>query len=161
MLASIVAASIWHRGAIPEDEKKYRHLKRVWLPVYDVIALAAGWLAFEYGSRLLYNIMAPALVDLVGLAYAGVAAVCFIGVAFPRLWAVEIGGKVLLVGLIVGYIAAIGLYSRVPVGDPPSWFIMAMLAGLLPMPLFRLGLLGEEQVVRRIKRRHRLQESAA
>lgn len=149
MLRRIAAASIWWPGAIPDAEWKYRHLKRLWLPVYDLIALIAGTFAVTFGSRLLYRILDPHLVDLVGGLYAVVATACLIGVAFPRLWAVEVAGKVILVGLIVGYIAAIGLYSNVP-GEPPAWFILAMLAGLIPMPLFRLGLLGEEWVVRRI-----------
>lgn len=161
VLGGLFAASIWHSGAIPKDEWKYRHLKRVWLPVYDFVAMVSGTLAFYFGSRLLYSILDAALVDVVGILYATIAAVCLLGVAFPKLWGVEIAGKVILVGLIVGYIAAIGLYSDIPAGDPPSWFIMAMLAGLLPMPMFRLGLLGEEQVVRRLKRaRHRRERIA-
>lgn len=152
-------ASIWHSGAIKPGEWKYRHLKRVWLPVYDVIAIIAGFLAFDLGSRLLYRLLSPPLVDFVGLTYAIIAAVCLLGVAFPALWAVEIVGKVILVGLIVGYIAAIAFYSTTPPGEPPPWFVVTMLAGLLPMPLFRLGLLGEEEVVRRMMRRFRGRES--
>lgn len=152
--------SIWHPDAIPPAEWKYRHLKRVWLPIYDLIAIIAGVFAFQIGSRLLYRLLDPDLVDVVGIAYAVVASVCLLGVAFPRLWVIEISGKVLLVGLIVGYISAIGLYSQTPPGEPPAWFVVTMLAGLLPMPLFRLGLLGEEEVVRRMKRRVRRQESA-
>ena len=152
-LRHLWALTIWAKGAIPSSEWKYRNLKRVWLPVYDGIAIVAGICAIEFGSRLLFRIFPGSLVDGVAALYAVVAFVCLVGVSFPRLWAVEVAGKVALVGLIVGYIAAIVFYSSNPPGEPPSWFIVSMLAGLLPMPLFRLSLLGEEWVTRLIKRR--------
>ncbi|WP_100813005.1 hypothetical protein [Microbacterium lacus] len=152
LLRAIGRASIWHSSAIPENEKKYRNLKRVWLPIYDVIAIIAGILAFVFGSRLLYRLLGPELVDTVGLVYSVVALVCLFGVAFPKLWAVEIAGKIILVGLVVGYIAAIMFYSTPAPNEPPPWFIVAMLAWGLPMALFRLSLLGEEQVTRHLKR---------
>lgn len=146
-------ATIWSRGAIPASEWKYRNLKRVWLPVYDAIAIVAGWAAMEFGSRLLFRIFDAELVDSVAGVYAAVAAVCLLGVSIPRLALVEVLGKVALVGLIAGYIAAIIFYSKNPPGEPPPWFIVSMLAGLLPMPLFRLSLLGEEWVTRLLRRR--------
>lgn len=148
-------ASIWSKGAIAPSEWKYRNLKRVWLPLFDVIAVAAAYFAYTQGSRLLYRIFGPELVDAFAALYGVVAIVCLLGVAFPRLWAVEVAGKSVLVGMIVAYIGAILLYSETPPGEPPSYFIVTMLAGLLPLPLFRLGLLGEEWVTRLIRRRQR------
>lgn len=143
--------SIWHKGSVPLSERKFRNLKRIYLPAYDVAAFITGLLAFHYGSRLLHRILGDQLVDAVGLLYALVAAVCFVGVAFPRLWVVEAIGKIILVGLLVSYMATLANFP-LP-GDPPNWFIIGMLSGLLPMPLFRLSLLGEEATTRWLGRR--------
>ncbi len=137
----LFAASIWAPGAIPPDEWKYRNLKRVWLPVYDFIAIAAGYFAWAHGSNILNRLFAPALVDVLGILMIIVATVCFAGVAFPRLWPVEMIGKVLLVGMVVGYISTILLFGR---DLPTNLFVVAMLGWGLPLAMFRLNLLGEE-----------------
>ena len=137
----LLAASIWAPGAIPPDEWKYRNLKRVWLPLYDVIAIVAGFFAFDQGSNLLNRLFEPWLVDTFGITMMVVATVCLAGVAFPSLWAVEMVGKVLLLGMVVTYIAAILFLSREPF---TNFFVVAMLAWGLPLALFRLNLLGEE-----------------
>lgn len=144
-------ASIWHPDAIPLEERKYRHLKRVWLPVYDVFAMGAGLSALIFGSRLLNRILSGWLVDLAGAGFALIALVCLLGVAFPGLWSVEMVGKSLLVGMVVAYMGAIVLYPTDP-HDIPNWFIVSMLAFGLPLACFRLTLLGEEWKERRAER---------
>lgn len=146
MLRRLLRATIWHPSAIPPDEWKFRNLKRVWLPLYDVIAIFAGVQAVLFGSDLLNRIFAPVLVDVLGGVFIVVACVCLLGVSFPRLWRVEIVGKVILVGMIAGYITAILSFSRPP---GPSLFVVGMLAFGLPLAMFRLNLLGEELKERR------------
>ena len=151
----LFAASIWARGAIPPDEWKYRWLKRLWLPIYDLFATAAGICAVVFGSRLLNRLLDGAMLDAVGIVFTGIAFVCLLGVAFPRLWLVEIVGKVILVGMIGAYMSAIVLYPTVP-NEAPNWFVFAMLGFGLPLAMFRLSLLGEEW-----KERHAEQERDA
>ncbi|WP_323986189.1 hypothetical protein [Microbacterium plantarum] len=139
-------ASIWHPDAIPPDEFKYRNLKRVWLPLYDAIAIFAGIQAIMFGSTILNRLFNPLMVDLFGGVLTGVAVVCLAGVAFPRLWAVEIVGKILLVGLVAGYVTTILLFSENP---GPNLFVVGMLTFGLPLAFFRLNLLGEEFKERR------------
>ena len=139
-------ASIWHPDALPPDEWKYRNLKRVWLPLYDVIAIFAGIQAVMYGSTILNRLFAPVMVDTLGLVMTLVATVCLAGVAFPRLWVVEIIGKVMLVGLVAGYVTTILLFSENP---GPNLFVVGMLTFGLPLAFFRLNLLGEEIKERR------------
>lgn len=138
--------TIWHPDAIPLDEWKYRNLKRVWLPVYDAIAIAAGVQAIIFGSTLLNRMFPPEIVDAFGIAMVLIATVCLFGVVFPRLWRVEIVGKVLLVGLIAGYVTTILLFSDNP---GPNLFVVGMLSFGLPLAFFRLSLLGEEYKERR------------
>ncbi|GAA4774731.1 hypothetical protein [Microbacterium gilvum] len=146
LLRRLWRASIWHPEAIPADEWKFRNLKRVWLPLYDCIAIYAGIQAMLYGSTLLNRLFPPEWVDSLGLLFTFVATVALLGVAFPRLYAVEIAGKVVLVGLVAGYVAAIIFFSRSP---EPNTFVVGMLAFGLPLAMFRLNLLGEEMKERR------------
>lgn len=152
-------ASIWHPDAIAWGERKYLNLKRVWLPVYDVIAILAGINAALYGSRLLDRIYGP-FTDLIGMFFSLVALVCLAGVAFPRLWAVEIIGKSILIGMVIAYIWAIILSpspEQVAAMEAPNWFIVTMLILPLPLPMFRLELLATEWADRRGDERRRQQ----
>lgn len=142
----LFAATIWAPGAIPPDEWKFRNLKRIWLPLYDLIAIYAGIQAVLFGSTILNRLFDPQLVDALGLAMVVVATVCLAGVAFPRLWLVEMIGKVMLVGLVAGYVTTILLFSEAPT---PNLFVVGMLTWGLPMAFFRLNLLGEEVKERR------------
>lgn len=150
-------ASIWHPDAIPLHERKYASLKRVWLPLYDVVAVVAGITAILYGSRLLDRLYGS-FTDVIGVFFSLVAVVCLAGVAFPKLWAVELAGKVVLVGMIVGYIGAI-IVSPSPeqllAREAPSWFIVAMLALNLWLPLWRIENLTVEWADRRADDRRR------
>lgn len=142
----LLAASIWAPGAIPPDEWKFRNLKRVWLPLYDLIAIYAGIQAILYGSNILNRLFAPYVVDVLGVAMTAVATVCLAGVAFPKLWRVEMIGKILLVTLVAGYVTTILLFSESPT---PNLFVVGMLTWGLPLAFFRLNLLGEELKERR------------
>lgn len=139
-------ATIWHPAAIPPAEFKYRNLKRIWLPLYDVVAVWAGISAVVHGSALLNRLFAPMWVDVLGIVFTTVAVTCLVSVSFPRLWAVEVVGKTLLVSLISGYITTILFFSSAP---QPQLFVVAMLAFGLPLAMFRLNLLGEEIKQRR------------
>lgn len=135
-------ASIWHPDAIPPDEWKFRSLKRVWLPAYDVIVVLAGIWATAFGSPILHRLFDENTIDTMGMTLTVAAVVCLLGVAFPRLWQVEIAGKVILVALLGGYAIAVMLFRTNP--DPSAGFIVFVLLTALPLPLFRLNLLGEE-----------------
>ena len=140
--------TIWSPGAIPTDEWKYRNLKRVWLPTYDVVAILAGVVATVQGSPLLNRLFSELLVNMFGTGMAVIAMVCLLGVIFPALWAVELVGKAVLVGMVSAYAATILLFASNP---QPNDFIVLMLAFSLPLPLFRISLLGEEIKERRAK----------
>lgn len=159
VVARLWRASIWHPDAIPEREQKYRSLKRVWLPLYDVLAMCAGVAGVLYGSRLLDRLYGDQ-TDLIAGFFAAVAAVCLAGVAFPRLWAMETVGKCILVGMVVAYAFAV-IVSPSPeqllAKEAPSWFIFTVLLLTLPLPLFRLELLATEWADRRaVERRKHL-----
>lgn len=140
-------ASIWHPDAIPPDEWKYRNLKRVWLPIYDIIAIGAGVWAAIFGSPLLHSLFDGPVIDAMGITLAAVATVCLAGVVFPRLWKMEIAGKVTLMSLLGAYAFTVAMFRANP--DPAAGFVAFVLVLAIPLPMFRLQLLGEEIKERR------------
>lgn len=155
MWGRLAAQTVWARGALANEPRKYRPLKRLWLPLYNVVAIVNGLLAVAFGSRILDQIFGDA-VDLVGYLFAGVAFTCLVGVAFPRLWRVEFAGKVLLIGMIVGYIVCILAFpspQQLELKEAPSFFVSGMLVFGLPLACFGLDLLTREEFDRRVQRR--------
>ncbi|KAB1891063.1 hypothetical protein F6W69_10730 [Microbacterium oxydans] len=147
MMRRVWLASIWHPDAIPPDEWKYRSLKRVWLPVYDLIAIGAGIWAALFGSPVLHELFDEPVIDTMGTLLAIVATTCLLGVAFPHLWRWEICGKALLVALLAAYAAAVVLFRANPAAS--AGFVAFIIVLALPLPIFRLTLLGEEIKERR------------
>jgi hypothetical protein len=86
-------------------------------------------------------------MDALGIAFAIIATVCLAGVSFPGLYRLEIAGKAALVGLLGAYAGAVVLFNAN--GDITSWFVAFVILMTLPLPLFRLNLLGEEIKERR------------
>lgn len=157
MFRRLGRATVWARGALDHEPRKYRPLKRFWLPLYDLIALMNGLLAVTFGSRLLDRIFGDA-TDLVGWVFSGVAVLCLVGVSFPRLWRVEFAGKVLLIGMVVGYIYCILAFpspEQLELREAPSFFVAGMLMFGLPLACFGLDLLTREEFDRRVRRRVR------
>ncbi|QQO39384.1 membrane protein [Microbacterium phage CrunchyBoi] len=154
-MKTLLRGTVWEKGALDGEPKKYRSLVRFWLPLYDVIAIAAGIFAVWVGSSLLDRIYGD-LTDAIGTVYALVAALCFIGVAYPKLWMLEVGAKITLLGMLFGYVAAI-LWVPSPqqlaFAAAPSYFVAAMLCWGVPMAGFRLTQLAIEEYERQVAKR--------
>ena len=154
-MGSLLRGTVWVRGALDAEPKKYRPLVRVWLPLYDVVAILAGIFAAWFGSSLLDRIYGE-LTDLVGLLYSLVALVCLIGVAYPHLWKLEVAAKICLVGMLLGYVVAILTApspQQLAFAAAPSYFGAAMLCWGVPMAGFRLTQLAIEEFDRRVAAR--------
>ena len=151
----LLRGTIWEKGALRREPKKYRSLTRVWLPIYDGIAIAAGILAAVFGSRLLDGIYGGA-TDLIGILFAVVAFFALAGVAYPYLWRLEIAAKCVMLGMLSSYIAAI-LVAPTPeqlaFRDGPAWFVAAMIVWGFPLAGFRLTQVAVEEFDRRVAAR--------
>ncbi len=148
------SASVWAAGVVSPDDP-WRNAKRIWLPLFDVIMILSGINAIVFGSRILDRLYGD-FTDIIGAAFVLFAAACLIGVGWPRMWPVEIVGKILLVSMIVGYVAAIILSpspEQLAAKEAPSWFVASMVLGLTLFPLARLDRLLDEWVRRRAVRR--------
>lgn len=147
----LARATIWHPAAIPADaEWKYRWEKRLWLPLYDAVMIAAGLWAALWGSPTLHALFDETTVDVSGGLLAIAAAVCLCGVVFPRLWLAEILGKLFLVFLLATYAAAVAFFRGDPA--PEGGFVVFILAGALYAPCSRLTTLAEEYKQRRAEK---------
>lgn len=141
------ALTVWHPDAIDADEFKYRNLKRVWFPVFDLVCVLIGYLAVLYGSRLLYELYPEWLINVAGLSFMVASSLALAGVAFPRLFVLEIVGKIGMVGLLGAYSAT--LWVAFFGGALQS----GMVAGIVMLPVIfpfaKLQILGEEIKQRR------------
>lgn len=141
--------SIWHPDAIAAEEFKYRNLKRLWLPLFDLLSILVGVLGVAYGSKILNDLYPGALVDGLSIVFIIAAAVALVGIAFPKLWVPEVAGKITMLGLLGGYSTAI--WVSFFHGNVESGFVAAMLMYPVLFPLFRLDILGEEVKQRRVE----------
>jgi len=147
----LLLASIWAPGAIPPAEWKYRNLKRIMYPVIDALFFIAGFSGARFGVPAISEFFPDAFVDGFSYTLSAIAAICFIGVAFPSQWRLEIFGKSVLFGLMVGYFIA--LFILTAVGEDSRGFVVLVAAVALCPIVWRLSLLGSEWQDRRVAAR--------
>jgi hypothetical protein len=141
----LLRKTVWHPDAVPLEGWTYRSLARLWLPVYDALAVLAGlWAA----------IFSPpnSVSQFLSLIFTITALVCLVSVVIPALHIVEIIAKIVLIGLLAGAGAAIIAFNLHDNVD--SWFVAFVILMGLPLPLFRLSVLGEEIKERRASVAH-------
>jgi hypothetical protein len=145
--------SIWHPDALPATEWKYRHIKRLWLPLYDLGIVALAVCGLVFGSPAIEELFPLALLHGVSIGVGAAGVACFVGVAFPRLWLLEVMAKSLVVGVLFIYAAT--LFRLTADGDPTRGFasIIALLA--MGPPLIRMSILRGERIARDDKNRRR------
>lgn len=152
----LLSRTVWAKGALDHEPKKFRSLWRVWLPAYDLFAIGAGVSAVVHGSTLLNRIFGEVLTDIAGWGFTAVALSCLICVSFPALWKLEMVSKSVLVGMVVAYIYCILFLptpAQIAASGAPNYFVGFMLAFGLPLALFRLNQLADEQYERRVRAR--------
>lgn len=147
-MSSLLSHSVWAPDAIPAEEWKYRNLTRVVFPGIDIILALASFGAFFFGipavSEFYPKIVTTMLASL--LTFAGI--ISFFGVGFPKLWRLEIMGKVVLFGILVIYFFSILILAIK--GDGNRVFVLGFVAGLLVPIVWRLSVLGAEWQKRRL-----------
>lgn len=140
--------TIWAPGAIPADEWKYRNLKRVMFPVIDLLFIMAGISAVRNGIPAISNFFPEVVTDVYSVLLILVATICLIGVSLPDQWRLEMLGKTILFGLMVGYVVA--LFILLVIGEEGRGFILLIASITLTPIVWRLSLLGSEWQLRRL-----------
>lgn len=94
--------TVWHPiNTDPADDDRWT--VRVWLPLYDLLAVLAGVLAFTIGSPFLNRLFESWVVQTGAVAFVAAGAVTLLGVCFPKLWRIEVAGKIAMSFLLTTY----------------------------------------------------------
>lgn len=94
--------TIWHPiNTDPNDDDRWT--VRVWLPMYDALAVLLGIIAYYIGSSLLVQLFPPVIVDAVAVFFLFAGLITLIGVTIPKLWRIEVAGKIAMSFLLTTY----------------------------------------------------------
>lgn len=148
MRRRLLRHTIWAPGAVPESEgTASRELKRVVLPLFDSFIAAMGLAGMILGMPAFREVWATAPSHFAGflLMAGGVSALA--GISFPRLWAAEAVGKLLMILVIGGYATAQWVLTFQQVGE--RWMVAIAFTALLALPLWNIARLGREWRKRR------------
>jgi hypothetical protein len=141
--------TIWGKGQIPASEKKYATpLKRFFLPLFDVVMIVGGFYAVTSGIPAFEEQLPEALSDALGYLFAAVAVLCFLGIAIPKWFPLEIAAKILLFSLLGIYWLA--LRQLADDGSTGRDFISTFVFGCMLVPPLRLWILGIEITDRKV-----------
>lgn len=95
-------STVWHPIHTDSTDED-RWTVRVWLPLYDLLAVTAGVVAFHIGSPFLNRLFADWVVDAAAAFFSLAGLVTLVGVMFPALWRAEIAGKIGMSFLLTSY----------------------------------------------------------
>lgn len=141
--------TIWHPDAIPESEgKASRELKRVVLPLFDIVITGMGVAGMTLGMPAFREVWAWAPSHFAGFVLLLGGIFAFTGIAIPHLWIFEAIGKLLMILVIGCYAAALWVLTFQQVGE--RWVVAFAFTALLALPLWTLGRLGRERRRRRL-----------
>lgn len=150
-LRRLFAASIWGPGSIPAPAMVYARSRRLYLPIAYGLTIVGGLVASLNGIPTIDSLFPDWIANSVALLFSATGLVSLIGIAFPRLWRMEMYALCMSSGLLTGY--SLALFFRVidPAHDAKGAGFVAVLALLvLVLPLIRIDVLVVEERVRRI-----------
>lgn len=144
---------VWHPiNTDPADDDRWT--VRVWLPLYDCLVILAGFVAYWIGSPLLNRLFPHAVVDAVAVIFAVLGFITLIGVCVPRVWMIEVFGKIGISFLLTTYaFLVLAFPSREPQNNAFITVILIMATwGVYPR-LTRLFIRGYRDRILRGERR--------
>lgn len=152
-------ATIWHPDAIPASEgQASRELKRYVLPAFDVFMIVMGLTSVAKGMPsfdIVYNDFISAIA---AWSLLGAAVTASVGLAFPRLWALEAAGKLLMVLILGGYATALTVLAFQ--GNDNRAVVAVGFMALLILPAWTLARLGRERRARKAEAELQAQTAA-
>lgn len=146
-MTNIFGASIWSKHSIPASEWKYRNSKRLMLPFIDFLFVLAGISAAIFGVPSISEFFPNSTVDFFAIFLSLSALAALIGVCFPKLWWLEISGKISLLGLMSAFSTSL-LFITTAGEDTKGFTFFISLIALSPI-IWRLTILGTEWQERR------------
>lgn len=144
----LLLASIWAPDSFPAEEWKYRNLTRMMMPVIDAFFVAGGVAATIHGVPAIDEFFPRSVIHFFAFTLVFVALLSLVGLIFPRLWRLEIFGRVSLLGLLVAYVTSV--FIVIALGNANRGFLLFMVTVALCPVVWRLSILGSEWQTRRI-----------
>jgi hypothetical protein len=139
IIRRLLNATVWARAGVPASAWRFRGIFRFVLPVTDLLFLWFGIVGWRNGIASV-SLAAGNVWQLYwSAAIALTAFASLVGVSFPRLWAVELGARIPLVGLVAGYIA---LSLGRGLTDPNVTALAGLEVILILLVIWRVGDLG-------------------
>lgn len=138
-LARVAAASIWARSGVSAADWRFRGVFRWVLPLTDLFFLYFGVVGFIGGVASVQHATGHVWATWWSLGIALSAFGALVGVAFPKLWAVELGAKVALIALVSAYVA---LFAAKIISDFHTSASAGLVMILILLPIWRVGDLG-------------------
>lgn len=106
----LLRSTVWHQSNVdPADPHRWG--PRLWLPTYDLLAIALGVSAYFFGSSIMNRLFPAIMVQIIGITIASFAVLCLIGVVFPKLNLIELIGKLGLIFMLGAYAGTIAFLS--------------------------------------------------
>lgn len=125
--------TIWHPiNTDPDDDDRWT--VRVWLPLYDGLAVLLGIIAYYIGSALLVRLFPETVVNVVAVIFVVAGLVTLIGVTIPKLWRAEIAGKIMMSFLLTTYAFLVLAFPSVEVQNNSFVTVILIMAtwGIYP-----------------------------
>lgn len=139
MLKRLWAATVWAPNGVPADAWRFRGIFRFVLPVTDLLFLYFGAVGWWNGVASVREAAGHTNAAWWSAGIVITAAAAFVGISFPKLWALELAAKIGLIGLVFGYVA---LYAARIVTDFHTSASAGLVMILILLPLWRVGDLG-------------------
>lgn len=141
LLHRVWSASVWSPFGVSENDWRYRNLYRVVLPLTDLFFAYFGIVGWAKGVVSVQNAAGHGYATWWAAAIAVAALVALVGVAFPRLWWLELIAKVVLVGQVLSYVV---IYVARIITDFSASASAGLVLILILLPAWRVGDLGLE-----------------
>lgn len=128
LLRRLFLASIWAPGRFEKGDL-YGYYVRVILPITDAAFIYIGLGGALNSVPALREVYETYQADLIAVTFAFTGLVCLLGVAFPRLYVMEIIGKAFTLWSIIAFTIVLGVLAG------PRAYV----AGFMIFPLLILG----------------------
>lgn len=128
---------MWGRNGVAPEDWRYRGIYRWVLPLTDTFFFWFGAVGWWNGIGSVEAAASQTWQENWSLAIAIASMIAFVGVIFPKLWWVELIGKLPLIGLVSVYIflfAARGFTT-----DPNMLATAGLISILILLPIWRAG----------------------
>ncbi|MFL2001425.1 hypothetical protein [Microbacterium sp. A1-JK] len=135
MLRRLYRATVWAPHGLDHVPEGYRGLFRWVLPLTDAFFFWFGAVGWWNGIATVETASSQGWQETWSAAIAVFALAAFIGVAFPRLWVLEMVSKLFLVGLISVYIA---IFLGRGFADPLVAATAGLICVLILLPVWKL-----------------------